>query len=181
MTGYDEKALVASLERARKKKVPEKTVTTQLRQMIVSVSGDASSEAIKFFIENVPSMDSRHLRLAYELAAPNVDLTQHFECSECDHEQEMEVPLTADFFGLTDDYMENVYEQFFFLKYSGGWSFSEAYNLPLGLRKWFVQRLAKQIKDESDAIKNASRGSGTSTQTLSAHNQPSVPAKYRST
>tara|TARA_B100000700_G_C14971556_1_gene821696 strand:- start:85 stop:318 length:234 start_codon:yes stop_codon:yes gene_type:complete len=77
--------------------------------------------------------------------------------------------------------MENVYEQFFFLKYSGGWSFSEAYNLPLGLRKWFVQRLAKQIKDESDAIKNASRGSGTSTQTLSAHNQPSVPAKYRST
>ena len=98
LTGYDEKALVASLERARKKQVPEKTVTTQLRQMIVSVSGDASSEAIKFFIENVPSMDSRHLRLAYELAAPNVDLTQHFECSECDHEQEMEVPLTADFF-----------------------------------------------------------------------------------
>ena len=34
------------------------------------------------------------------------------------------------FFGLTDEYMENIYEQFFFLKYSGGWSFSESYNLP---------------------------------------------------
>jgi len=48
--------------------------------------------------------------------------------------------------------MENVYEQFFFLKYSGGWSFSEAYNLPLGLRKWFVERLVKQIETENEAV-----------------------------
>ena len=49
--------------------------------------------------------------------------------------------------------MENVYEQFFFLKYSGGWSFSEAYNLPIGLRKWFVQRLVKQLELEKEAIR----------------------------
>ena len=42
--------------------------------------------------------------------------------------------------------MESVYEQFFFLKYSGGWSFSEAYNLPIGLRAWFTQRLIKQLE-----------------------------------
>ena len=51
--------------------------------------------------------------------------------------------------------MENVYEQFFFLKYSGGWSFSEAYNLPVGLRKWFVERLIKQLEDESKAMEEA--------------------------
>ena len=51
-------------------------------------------------------------------------------------------------FGLNDDYIENVYEQFFFLKYHGGWSFTEAYNLPIGLRKWFVQRLVKQFEEE---------------------------------
>tara|TARA_R100000008_G_C3576303_1_gene165513 strand:+ start:778 stop:1029 length:252 start_codon:yes stop_codon:yes gene_type:complete len=69
--------------------------------------------------------------------------------------------------------MENVYEQFFFLKYSGGWSFSEAYNLPVGLRKWFVERLLKQLQAESDAIKEASSGrAGSSTQTLTPHNQP---------
>ena len=56
------------------------------------------------------------------------------------------------FFGLTDDYMENVYEHFFFLKYSGGWSFSEAYNLPVGLRNWFVERLVQQIEMENEAI-----------------------------
>jgi len=70
--------------------------------------------------------------------------------------------------------MENVYEQFFFLKYSGGWSFSEAYNLPLGLRKWFVERLVKQIETETEAVEKASKGS-TSHQTLSSHNQPAPP------
>ena len=81
------------------------------------------------------------------------------------------------FFGLTDEYMANIYEQFFFLKYSGGWSFSEAYNLPVGLRTWFVKRLSKQLKDEKEAIENASKGTSSS-QTLSAGNAPPMPAAY---
>lgn len=51
--------------------------------------------------------------------------------------------------------MENIYEQFFFLKYYGGWSFIEAYNLPIGLRRWFVDRLKKQMESEEEAMKGA--------------------------
>ena len=51
-------------------------------------------------------------------------------------------------FGLDDKYTEHIYEQFFFLKYHGGWSFFEAYNLPVGLRRWFVERLVKQFENE---------------------------------
>jgi len=58
------------------------------------------------------------------------------------------------------------------LKYSGGWSFSEAYNLPVGLRKWFVERLVKQLQDEKAAIEEASKSNGGTHQTLSAQNQP---------
>ena len=75
--------------------------------------------------------------------------------------------------------MQAVYEQFFFLKYSGGWSFTEAYNLPVGLRKWFVDRLIKQLQTENEAIENAKKGRGGSSQTLSAHNQPHVPPQFR--
>ena len=46
--------------------------------------------------------------------------------------------------------MEELYEQFFFLKYHGGWSFTEAYNLPIKLRTWFVKRLVKQMKEEKE-------------------------------
>jgi hypothetical protein len=76
--------------------------------------------------------------------------------------------------------MENIYEQFFFLKYSGGWSFTEAYNLPVGLRTWFTKRLVEQIEKENAAMEEASKGSGggSRTQTLSAHNQPPPPQTY---
>jgi hypothetical protein len=76
--------------------------------------------------------------------------------------------------------MESVYEGFFFLKYSGGWSFTEAYNLPLGLRNWFVQRLLKQLKNEKEAIEQASKGqSSSNSQTLSPHNQPQMPQQVK--
>lgn len=60
-------------------------------------------------------------------------------------------------FGLGPEYLEKVYEAFFFLQYQGGWSFIEAYNLPVGLRNWFVKRLAKQLKKENDAVTSAKK------------------------
>ena len=53
--------------------------------------------------------------------------------------------------------MLQVYESFFFLKYKGGWSFTEAYSLPVGLRKWFVNRLVKQLEVENKAYEQASK------------------------
>ena len=61
------------------------------------------------------------------------------------------------FFGLTDEYIAAVYEQFFLLKYHGGWSFMEAYNLPIGLRNWFVERMQKQFQDEKQAMEKAQK------------------------
>ena len=99
LTGRHEKTFVAGMEADRKRKnYAERNITRQLAAMLVSVDGDSSQEAIKYLVENLPAMDSRQLRLSYRLATPNIDLTQHFECSECDHEQNMEVPLSADFF-----------------------------------------------------------------------------------
>lgn len=60
-------------------------------------------------------------------------------------------------FGLTSEYMEKVYEQFFYLKYYGGWSFIEAYNLPVGLRKWFTEKLSDHMNKEAQAIRDQSR------------------------
>jgi hypothetical protein len=39
------------------------------------------------------------------------------------------------------------------MKYHGGWSFTEAYNLPIKIRLWFLTRLAEQLEKEADAIK----------------------------
>ena len=98
LTGRDEKVLVESVERARKRKGPEKNITTQLANMVVSINGEDDRHTVSEAVEGLPSLDARHLRLSYKLAAPNIDLSQHFECEECGHEETMEVPLTADFF-----------------------------------------------------------------------------------
>ena len=54
-------------------------------------------------------------------------------------------------FGLTPEHATQLYEQFFLMKYHGGWSFTEAYNLPVKLRRWFLERLAAEIKKENEA------------------------------
>ena len=61
------------------------------------------------------------------------------------------------FFGLTGNYMEIVFEQFFQLKQFGGWSFIEAYNLPVGLRMWWLERLKKHFDDEKAEYEKAKR------------------------
>ncbi len=73
-------------------------ISTQLQSVIVSANGDSSPQAIQYVANNLPSFDSRHLRMVVKMATPNIDLTQTFTCTNCQHTQEMEVPLTADFF-----------------------------------------------------------------------------------
>ena len=97
-TGQDEKAIIKIITDSRKRNLEEKNVTRQLNSMIVAANGDDSREAVNYFVNNMPSIDSRHLRTVFEMATPNIDLTQMFECSDCAHVQDMEVPLTAEFF-----------------------------------------------------------------------------------
>ena len=98
LTGKEEKSLVKGAETKRKRKSQENSITTLLDQMIVSVNGDEGIRSRHYLIENIPSMDARALRTAYKTACPDIDLTQYFECQECAHAADMEVPLTADFF-----------------------------------------------------------------------------------
>jgi hypothetical protein len=48
----------------------------------------------------------------------------------------------------------------------------EAYNLPIGLRDWFVTKLMDHLEMEQNARENSSSGN---TKTLSAMNQPRRP------
>jgi len=71
--------------------------------------------------------------------------------------QRWRFPLLRTFFGLSNKYSEAMYEQFFLLKYHGGWSFTEAYSLPVGLRKWFLERLQKQFQQEKEQYEKAKK------------------------
>jgi hypothetical protein len=45
----------------------------------------------------------------------------------------------------------------FYLKYYGGFSLFETYNLPIQLRRWFMNKLSEQLTKESEEIKKANK------------------------
>jgi len=98
MNGHDEKSLFQRQERAKKRNLPETFLTDQLRKIIVSANGDRDPKTINYLIENMPAIDSRYLRQSFKVIAPNLDLTQTFNCSECGFDTELEVPFSAEFF-----------------------------------------------------------------------------------
>jgi hypothetical protein len=51
--------------------------------------------------------------------------------------------------------MEQVYEQFFLLKHYGGWSLTELYSLPIGLRGWWMKRTMEEYEKEAEANRRA--------------------------
>tara|TARA_Y100001972_G_scaffold123497_1_gene170856 strand:- start:132 stop:275 length:144 start_codon:yes stop_codon:yes gene_type:complete len=46
------------------------------------------------------------------------------------------------------------------MKYHGGWSFYEAYNLPIQVRNWFMKRLQKQFENEKAEMDKISKKKG---------------------
>jgi hypothetical protein len=92
LNGADEKELTKGV------KTGDKFVTNQLHKIIHSVNGDTSTETIRSLIENLPMIDARLIRAAYKAVNPNIELNYNFTCSNCSHEQELEVPITAGFF-----------------------------------------------------------------------------------
>ena len=97
-TGRDEKSILKANKVRKKNKLPELGLSDQMKRYIVSVNGSEQIKDISEFVNSMPALDARYLRSVYKSVTPNVDLVQHFECPECSHEQEMEVPFSTDFF-----------------------------------------------------------------------------------
>lgn len=79
------------------------------------------------------------------------------------------------FFGLTPsdeaaasqgNYKETMLEHIFLLMYYGGFSYSDAYRLPIQYRIWFVQRINEEFRRANEKGDGASRGAH--------HNSPDV-------
>jgi len=45
------------------------------------------------------------------------------------------------------------------MNYIGNWTITELYNLPVGLRKWFIERTIKQKQEEKEAHEKAIQNS----------------------
>ena len=65
---------------------------------IISVDGETNRTKISQFAQFMPAKDSLALRRYVDDHEPNVESKVPFKCTNCGHEQDIVMPLTADFF-----------------------------------------------------------------------------------
>jgi len=98
MTGREEKAFSKRMQQRKKRRQAEAMLTDQFKTFTVSINDTGDLRQMYRFIDNLPVRDSRFLRTTYAKLSPSMNLKHDFMCPECDHEQEVEVPITAQFF-----------------------------------------------------------------------------------
>lgn len=84
------------------------------------------------------------------------------------------------FFGLGPAYRPALHKTIFQIVYhsGGGFSFSDVYNLPIWMRRFYMKELEEQMKKENDAQKRASKGRGSNSKPPS-FSKPSTPSRRR--
>jgi len=98
LKGEDEVYLAKLMDNKRKGRLQESVLTDQMKRLIVEIEGHTDRKIINKYVDNMPTLDSRHLRTCYKLANPDVKVTNVFTCPSCGFEEGMEVPFGADFF-----------------------------------------------------------------------------------
>jgi len=77
----------------------EDTKVTSTLSAFIEVVNDITDEGeITNFINNMPAKDSKYIRTIYPKLVPNIELKEDFTCKRCFHQQDLEVPLSAEFF-----------------------------------------------------------------------------------
>ena len=98
-TGYDEEEAMITSERKKKQGiVADNLVTDRLFRALISVQGNTDKSYINKFIRNMPARDSLEIRRFLEGKEPSVTMLTDFTCDNCQYEEEMPLPMGANFF-----------------------------------------------------------------------------------
>lgn len=96
-TATDEKFIEMELSKLKKENSAD--VTTRIKYQILSINGDTDKAKIKSFVDNqLTSKDSLELRRFIKSISPDIDASFDFNCTNCNHEERVAVPMTVTFF-----------------------------------------------------------------------------------
>jgi len=103
LTQRDEEQIEKELEGIRKAGVTEvdKSLTTRLKQTILSIDGNDNPQAVRNFVDNeFLARDRLAFRSYYDEVNPNIIMTAPFKCNNkaCEHETDVGIPIGLRFF-----------------------------------------------------------------------------------
>ncbi len=98
MYGYDESEIVRNQRKKVRNKDLNSTMTDNLKRIVIALNGIEDRAQVEGFLEQMPAADARYLRKAVTQLTPTTKMMLDFDCSSCGHSDELEVPITANFF-----------------------------------------------------------------------------------
>ncbi len=98
LRGSDEKRLSKTLEKKTGNVKVSRLITERYLLQIMEVNGNRDKTYINKFISAMPTKDSLFFREYNRQVEPGLDLNYEFECSNCGHIQERDVPITSKLF-----------------------------------------------------------------------------------
>lgn len=102
MRGEDETQLFNLGESKKRNGLPETPSSDFMKKMLVSVAGEDEPGKISAFVDyNLPTLDARYLRFVYSKMNPNMNTLFTFQCSNCEYNNRVDMPMTTDFFWPT--------------------------------------------------------------------------------
>jgi len=99
LTANETKMIVDDIETKRKKGMQNTNlITARLMANVISVDGETNRTKISQFVQYMPAKDSLALRKFIDDNEPMVETKVPYKCGNCGHEQDINLPMTAEFF-----------------------------------------------------------------------------------
>ena len=98
LTALDEKKLTQLVMTQVEAEQDVNLVSSQYKKMISSIEGHDDENIINAFVDSMPTVDSRQLKMIYKKVNPSFEIKDKFTCVNCKHEEEVDVPIGTNFF-----------------------------------------------------------------------------------
>ena len=98
LTSKDEELLEGRASKKKKLNLPESVMTDQFKSFIVSLNGVTERGLVDEFVDVMPAGDLHYLNTQYANNIPNLDMVEECVCTNCNAENRVTLPFTANFF-----------------------------------------------------------------------------------
>jgi len=124
---------------------------------ITEFDGERDRDRIVKMLSVLKITESREIKKIVFENLPGIDTSVVYECAFCDKTSNINFGSNgADFLKLPASFMNNVLEEIFLLAhYSKGISEEGAKKMPVGERRWMINRLSEEITKKNEAEKSA--------------------------
>ena len=97
MNGADENVMAKEASNTSEDR-QHNLLTSQFKRLIVSIEGHEEQNIIDHYVDNMPTIDSRHLKICIKATTPNIEIKETMTCKKCKTEKEVDVPYGTNFF-----------------------------------------------------------------------------------